>query len=88
MELISGKMTSKGQITIPKELREKFDLHEGDQIKFLIQDDEVKIKPVMLIPTLNGRKLTVYTVRNLPKTLTERKEELSICSPYGYMIFT
>lgn len=46
MELISGKMTSKGQITIPKELREKFDLHEGDQFKFLIQDDEVKIKPI------------------------------------------
>lgn len=46
MELISGKMTSKGQITIPKELREQLDLKEGDQFKFLIKNDEVKIKPV------------------------------------------
>jgi len=36
---------------------------------------------MLLIPALNGRKLTVYAVRNLPKTLTERKGELSICSP-------
>ncbi|MFJ5717781.1 AbrB/MazE/SpoVT family DNA-binding domain-containing protein [Neobacillus sp. NPDC093127] len=46
MELISGKMTSKGQITIPKELRDKLNVMEGDQLKFLISDDEVKIEPV------------------------------------------
>lgn len=45
MELLSGKMTSKGQITIPKELRDKLGLSEGDQFKFLIENDEVKIKP-------------------------------------------
>lgn len=45
MELLSGKMTSKGQITIPKELRDKFGLTEGDQFKFLIENDEVKIQP-------------------------------------------
>ena len=31
MELLSGKMTSKGQITIPKELRDRFNVCEGDQ---------------------------------------------------------
>ncbi|WP_068675364.1 AbrB/MazE/SpoVT family DNA-binding domain-containing protein [Oceanobacillus sp. Castelsardo] len=46
MELVSGKMTSKGQITIPKELRDRLDLSVGDQIKFLIEDDEVRIKPL------------------------------------------
>lgn len=45
MELLSGKMTSKGQITIPKELRELLDLSEGDQLKILIEGEEVKIKP-------------------------------------------
>ncbi|MBU9723285.1 MULTISPECIES: AbrB/MazE/SpoVT family DNA-binding domain-containing protein [Bacillaceae] len=46
MELVSGKMTSKGQITIPKELREKLGLSEGDQLNFFIENDEVRIKPV------------------------------------------
>ncbi|WP_343838912.1 AbrB/MazE/SpoVT family DNA-binding domain-containing protein [Salinibacillus aidingensis] len=46
LELISGKMTSKGQITIPKELRDQLGVDEGDQVKFLIEDDEVRIKPV------------------------------------------
>ncbi|MDT8862124.1 AbrB/MazE/SpoVT family DNA-binding domain-containing protein [Alkalihalobacillus sp. MEB130] len=46
MELVSGKMTSKGQITIPKELRDKLGLSEGDQFKFFIENDEVRIEPV------------------------------------------
>ena len=46
MELISGKMTSKGQITIPKELRDRFNVNEGDQFKFLIEEDNVKIEPI------------------------------------------
>jgi len=46
MELLSGKMTSKGQITIPKELRDKLNVSEGDQFRFLISENEVKIEPV------------------------------------------
>lgn len=46
MELISGKMTSKGQITIPKEIRDKFNMSEGDQFKFFINEDNIKIEPV------------------------------------------
>ncbi|MCT2538265.1 AbrB/MazE/SpoVT family DNA-binding domain-containing protein [Aquibacillus koreensis] len=46
MELVSGKMTSKGQITIPKELRDKLGLSEGDQFRFLLENDEVKILPI------------------------------------------
>jgi len=48
MEFISGKMTSKGQITIPKELRDIFNVDEGDQFRFLIneEDNNVKIEPI------------------------------------------
>ena len=31
-----SKITSKGQITLPVELREKFDLHAGDTIEFFL----------------------------------------------------
>ncbi|WP_066296943.1 AbrB/MazE/SpoVT family DNA-binding domain-containing protein [Bacillus sp. FJAT-29937] len=46
MELMSGKMTSKGQITIPKELRELLSVKEGDQFRFLVDEDTIKIEPV------------------------------------------
>lgn len=46
MELMSGKMTSKGQITIPKELRELLNVEEGDQLRFLVEKDTIKIEPV------------------------------------------
>ncbi|WP_059103171.1 AbrB/MazE/SpoVT family DNA-binding domain-containing protein [Shouchella shacheensis] len=46
MELISGKMTSKGQITIPKEIRDKLNVNEGDQFRFLISEDNIKIEPI------------------------------------------
>jgi antitoxin PrlF len=71
MELISGKMTSKGQITIPNDLREKFDLHEGDQLKFLIKDDEVKIKTMkkkqlsQAIGKITGEQIDIEIMRKI-----------------------
>lgn len=46
MELISGKMTSKGQITIPKEVREQFNVKEGDQFQVIINNDSINLKPI------------------------------------------
>lgn len=60
MELISGKMTRKGQITIPKEIREKLNVGEGDQFKFLISGNNIKIEPVKkkLLSNAVGRVVT------------------------------
>jgi AbrB family looped-hinge helix DNA binding protein len=39
-------MTSKGQITIPKEIRDSLRLHTGDRVAFLLQDPAgVLMKP-------------------------------------------
>lgn len=46
MELLSGKMTSKGQITIPKELRDRFNVYEGDQFKIFVQDEKIMLEPL------------------------------------------
>ena len=46
MELLSGKMTSKGQITIPKELRDRFNVYEGDQFKIFVQDEKIMLEPI------------------------------------------
>lgn len=33
----SARLTSKGQITIPKSVREALDLHEGDELHFRVE---------------------------------------------------
>jgi len=37
----SATMTSKGQITIPKVIREQLDLQAGDEVQFNLREDRV-----------------------------------------------
>ena len=39
-------LTSKGQITIPKEIRRKFSLHAGGHVSFVVIGDHVELTPV------------------------------------------
>ncbi len=40
-------ITSKGQLTLPKKIRKKLNVHSGDKVEFLIdEDDNVLILPV------------------------------------------
>jgi AbrB family looped-hinge helix DNA binding protein len=41
----SGTLTSKGQITIPSEVRKRLGLHEGDKVNFEITDSGTTIRP-------------------------------------------
>ena len=39
-------MTSKGQITLPKEIRLKLGLKQGDRVRFIVEDDgRVRLLP-------------------------------------------
>jgi antitoxin PrlF len=45
--MATATLTSKGQITLPKEVREHFHLGEGDRLEFVIRSDgEVHVQPV------------------------------------------
>lgn len=44
--MVLATMTSKGQTTIPKEIRDYLNLRTGDEIAFYIQDGNVLIKPM------------------------------------------
>ena len=46
MEL--AKITSKGQITIPKAIREKLQLREGGKILFFVKDGDIVIRNAAL----------------------------------------
>ena len=53
MSPVIATMTSKGQVTIPKEVREALDLHQGDPILFEERDGVVVLrKRPRLDPTL------------------------------------
>jgi AbrB family looped-hinge helix DNA binding protein len=41
-----GKMSKKGQIVIPKEIREKFGIKPGDAVIFRIQGNKVIIEKI------------------------------------------
>jgi len=43
---VTSTITRKGQVTIPKKIRDQMDLHLGDRVLFLVRDDEIVIKPV------------------------------------------
>ena len=46
-----SKMTSRGQVTIPSEIREKFELKAGDVIYFLEVDGSIVLKLGPLVLT-------------------------------------
>ncbi len=47
--IITGKLTSKSQITIPKAIIEEIGLKSGDHVQFEIVDGGVFLKPMALV---------------------------------------
>lgn len=49
---MTGRIGSKGQIVIPKRIRDRANLHPGDQVDIELRDDEIVLvarsRPVML----------------------------------------
>lgn len=39
-------ITSKGQVTIPQEIRDKYNLQPNTQVEFVVENDKVYIKPL------------------------------------------
>jgi AbrB family looped-hinge helix DNA binding protein len=48
-----AKVTVKGQITIPKAIRDALDIHEGDSITFEIEGNQAVIKPLKRKPLVD-----------------------------------
>ena len=52
--MIESAITSKGQTTLPKVVREALGVRAGDRVRYVIVDDEVRILPVCPVNRLFG----------------------------------
>lgn len=52
--MLQSTLTSKGQTTLPKPVRDALGLAAGDKIRFLVVGDEVRILPVRKLASLEG----------------------------------
>jgi antitoxin PrlF len=69
----TATMTSKGQITIPKDVRVRLGLEAGDRLVFVVRSDqEVSLKPAKTdVRELHGM---LYRKGRRPRTIEEMDE--------------
>jgi len=76
-----GTLTSKGQITIPKAVRERLGLEAGDKVDFRVRDDRTATlvplsrKVADLFGVLAAGKRKAVSVEEMDKALKRRLRE-------------
>jgi AbrB family looped-hinge helix DNA binding protein len=70
-----GKITRRGQATIPIELREKYAIEEGDEILFEDRGEEIVIRVIPRLEQMAGKYARFATVEDVKKQLDKMREE-------------
>ena len=79
--MIAALITSKGQITIPKKVRQSLHLHVGDKVGFEISgNNEAIIKPITktadeVFGMLHKPDMKVVSVEEMNKAITEKHKK-------------
>jgi antitoxin PrlF len=73
--MTKSTVTSKGQVTIPKEIRVHAMIHEGTQVDFQIQSDG-KILIIPIQRHISQLKGIIKSKRKKPVSLTEMKKAI------------
>ncbi|MHA1718788.1 MAG: AbrB/MazE/SpoVT family DNA-binding domain-containing protein [Promethearchaeota archaeon] len=74
--LKSAKITNRGMVSIPAALRKKYNIHDGDRIVFIEEEDGLKMHVIQLLEEL--RKKSYTTEEMLEEMRKSRKEELEM----------
>jgi AbrB family looped-hinge helix DNA binding protein len=76
-------VTSKGQITIPQEIREHYHIKPGDKLDFVINDDDGTLKIIPAVSSLKSLKGVLphpakpVTLKNMKRVIgTGRKFDI------------
>jgi AbrB family looped-hinge helix DNA binding protein len=75
MSMTEVRVTSKGQITIPSELRHKYNIAVGDKVQVVEEEGKIVIKREVSFYDLDGSGAGEATVEELNKNLDEMRED-------------
>ena len=51
---MTSRVGPKGQVVIPKSMRDVLGIVPGDEVDFALEDDAVRVEPVRNLPSLRG----------------------------------
>jgi len=76
---MQATLTSKGQITLPKALRDRLKLEAGDRVEFFIEDDQVarlvvKHVPVTRLKGMLPRPSQPVSIEDMDKAVRDGAE--------------
>jgi AbrB family looped-hinge helix DNA binding protein len=69
------QVTSKGQITIPIELRRKYNIEEGGRVQVVEEEGKIVVKRASSFYDLAGVDAGAATVAEMKETLDKMREE-------------
>jgi len=78
--IMESALTVKGQMTIPKAIREHLHLRPGDKVKFFVHPDGT----VVLLPKLPASALRGIVKTTKRATLEEMDEAIAVGATAGY----
>ena len=70
MTVLRAKVTSKGQVTLPKPLRDTLDIREGDQIEFAV-DSTLQVSLVKLRTAGASAGILKHLAKKTPITVKD-----------------
>ncbi|MBP1912207.1 AbrB/MazE/SpoVT family DNA-binding domain-containing protein [Thermococcus stetteri] len=74
--MVTVKVSSKGQIVLPKSIREKLGINPGDEVEVLDFGNEIVIVPIKKDVRLRGLVKFGKSVREILKETRAEEEEL------------
>lgn len=75
MVITSVRVQAKGQVTIPKEIREKLKLQPGDLVVFVDTEDGVMVKPAAVVTNDSLREEVTAVVRSIRERFSDYSAE-------------